>query len=63
MLEFAKARQEQMSEHVAALKAFYATLTPEQQQIFEDHHAAPRRGMRGMSAPKMPGAGKADAKP
>lgn len=63
MLEFAKARQEQMSEHVAALKAFYATLTPEQQQIFEDHHAAPRRGMRGMSAPKTPGAGKADAKP
>ncbi len=60
MLELSKARQVQMAEHVAALKAFYATLTPEQQKAFEDHHAAPRNGMRGNRAP---GAEKAPAKP
>ena len=42
MLELSKIRQEQMAEHVAALKAFYASLTPEQQKAFEDAHAAPR---------------------
>lgn len=53
MLELSKARQAVMAEHVAALKTFYATLTPEQQKIFEDQHA-PRKGMRGKSGPKMP---------
>ena len=50
MLELSKVRQEQMAEHVAALKAFYASLTPEQQKTFEDAHAAPRAGM-GMKKP------------
>lgn len=52
MLELAKARQVVMAEHVAALKTFYALLTPEQQKIFEEQHA-PRKGMRGKSGPKM----------
>lgn len=38
MLELSKAKQVQMSEHVVALKAFYAQLTPDQQKIFEDFH-------------------------
>lgn len=63
MLARSKAHQEHMSEHVAALKAFYATLTPEQQKIFEDSHAAPRDGKRGKPGPRTPGADKAPAKP
>ena len=43
MLELSKARQVQMAEHVTALKAFYALLTPDQQKIFEDFHSGPRR--------------------
>jgi periplasmic protein CpxP/Spy len=40
MLELSKARQVQMADHVAALKALYAVLTPEQQKTFEDFHGA-----------------------
>jgi Spy/CpxP family protein refolding chaperone len=54
MLELMKGRQAQMTEHVAALKTFYATLTPAQQATFDEHHAAPRRGMRGKAAPTKP---------
>lgn len=60
MLEMSKARQERMSEHVGALKAFYAVLTPVQQKSFEDFHAGTRSAMsnkqrRGMDkADKMP---------
>lgn len=61
MLELSKARQVQMAEHVRALKAFYATLTPEQQKAFEDYHAAPRNGMRGGMSPQAPAAEKAPA--
>ena len=50
MLELSKIRQEQMAEHVAALKVFYASLTSEQQKAFEDAHATPRAGM-GMKKP------------
>lgn len=49
MLEFSKARQEQMGEHVAALKVFYATLTTEQQKTFDDFHSGSRNAMRGKS--------------
>ena len=45
MLEMSKARQERMGEHVVALKAFYATLTPAQQKSFEDFHAGARSSM------------------
>ena len=45
MLELSNIRQEQMAEHVAALKVLYASLTPEQQKAFEEAHAAPRSVM------------------
>lgn len=55
MLELSQARQQQMVEHIARLKAFYAVLTPDQQKTFEDFHAGPAGGMpdkRGaMAAP------------
>jgi periplasmic protein CpxP/Spy len=63
MLEHFKARQAQMTEHVAALKAFYATLSAEQQKTFDDFHAAQRDGKRGKPGARMPGADKAPAKP
>ena len=47
MLELTKARQEHMAEHVAALKTFYAVLTPEQQKAFDDFHTASRGRMDG----------------
>lgn len=62
MLELSKARQAQMAEHVAALKEFYALLTPEQQKTFEEFHGGPRRGMGGKPGPKAPAVGKAPSK-
>ena len=70
MLELSKKNQERMSAHVAALKTFYATLTPEQQKIFEEQHAmgnklrrpqggpgqGPTGGPGGPGAPGAPGA-------
>lgn len=55
-LELYKARQAHMAEYVAALKDFYATLTPEQKKVFEDMHASQRGSMRGKSGPRNPGA-------
>jgi Spy/CpxP family protein refolding chaperone len=52
MLELAKVRQARMADHVAALKAFYATLTPEQQKTFEAFHTGPRGRMAGKPGPK-----------
>jgi len=63
MLEHFKARQAQMAEHVAALKAFYVTLTAEQQKTFDDFHAAQRDGKRGKPGVRLPGVDKAPAKP
>lgn len=63
MLARSRAHQEHMSEHVAALKAFYATLTAEQQKVFEDAHSRPRDGKRARPASRTPGADKAPAKP
>lgn len=57
VLELYKARQEHMAEYVAALKGFYATLSPEQKKIFEEMHASQRGGMRGKHGPRNPGAG------
>jgi len=59
MLELSKARQVQLAEHVAALKAFYAVLTSEQQKTFEDFHAGPRGAMAGKRGAKAAGADKA----
>lgn len=50
MLELTKQRQERMVEHVAALKGFYAVLTPEQKKVFDEQHAGPRSGRRGPPA-------------
>ncbi len=36
-LEHMRAMEARMTEHLAALKEFYAVLTPEQQKIFDDH--------------------------
>lgn len=44
MLDLAKQRQERMVEHVAALKTFYAVLTPEQKKIFDEQHSGPHAG-------------------
>ena len=44
-LEHMKAMEAKMTEHLAALKEFYAVLTPEQQKIFDDQ--MPRPGSRG----------------
>ena len=38
MLERSKEHQAKMQDHLAALKTFYAVLTPEQQKIFDDSH-------------------------
>lgn len=38
MLERFKEHQSKMEQHLAALKTFYAVLTPEQQRIFDDSH-------------------------
>lgn len=48
MLAARKARDSEMAEHLAALKAFYATLTPEQQRTFDEQHRRGRGGMHGM---------------
>jgi Spy/CpxP family protein refolding chaperone len=37
MLAMSREREAQMSHHLAAMKTFYATLTPLQQQIFNDN--------------------------
>lgn len=63
MLEISKARQAQMAEHVAALKAFYAVLTPEQQKTFEDFHSGPRADMASKPTPKASSTSKAPSKP
>jgi Spy/CpxP family protein refolding chaperone len=62
MLELSKVRQARMAEHVAALKAFYASLTPAQQKTFEDFHAAQHRRMTGKAVPKASGTDKAPGK-
>ncbi|MGV0974624.1 MAG: Spy/CpxP family protein refolding chaperone [Azonexus sp.] len=56
ILELSKMHQAHMAEHVAALKAFYATLTPEQKKTFEEFHASPLGGMRSKPRPLNPGA-------
>lgn len=47
MLAHMKAQQANLAEHVAAITAFYAVLTPEQKKIFDDFHSARMEGMHG----------------
>jgi Spy/CpxP family protein refolding chaperone len=50
--EFARKMQERMAEHLAVVKTFYATLTPEQKQAFDAFHA-PNRSKRKNGGDKM----------
>lgn len=61
-LELYKSRQAHMAEYVAALKGFYATLSPEQQKTFEEMHASQRGGMRAKPGPRNPDSGAPPAK-
>ena len=55
MLEFSKTHQQSMESHVAAMKSFYATLTPVQQKIFDEFHVDHKPMMqRGMDVKEMP---------
>ena len=47
MLDAQKQHQEAMSKHVAALKDFYAQLTPEQKKTFDEQTQWGRQGRRG----------------
>ena len=49
MLEWQKKHQESMTQHVAALRAFYDQLTPEQKKVFDEQHMP--RGPRGERKP------------
>ncbi len=46
-LEHMRAMEARLTEHLAVLKELYATLTPEQQKIFDEDH--PYHGMHGRS--------------
>jgi Spy/CpxP family protein refolding chaperone len=43
MLAGMKAREERMTAHLAAVKEFYAVLTPEQQKVFDAEFGHPMR--------------------
>lgn len=47
MLERQKQHQEAMSQHVNAMKDFYAQLTPEQKKVFDEQTMMGKRGQRG----------------
>jgi protein CpxP len=49
MLEHMKEHQARQTEHVAALKEFYAVLTPEQKKTFDNFHSAQRAEKGRMS--------------
>ncbi|WP_434516218.1 Spy/CpxP family protein refolding chaperone [Dechloromonas sp. ARDL1] len=52
MLEMQKQHQDAMGKHVAAMKDFYAQLTPEQKKVFDEHNMMGKRGQRdGMRGP------------
>lgn len=53
MLELQRQHQEAMGKHVAAMKDFYAQLTPEQKKTFDEQAMMQRRhgGMRGGQPP------------
>lgn len=47
MLEMQKQHQDAMGKHVAAMKDFYAQLTPEQKKVFDEQTMMGKRGQRG----------------
>lgn len=58
MLERAKEHQAKMQDRLAALKTFYAVLTPEQQKTFDDSYR--HMGQRGMRHQREHGPAKMD---
>ena len=52
MVERMRDQQSRMFERLAALKEFYAVLTPEQKKIFDDFHAVPPRGKHAKPGPR-----------
>jgi len=58
MLERMKEHEAMATEHVAALKEFYAVLTPDQQKIFDDFHTGSHRARHAMSRHHAPKAAK-----
>ncbi len=52
MLERMKEQQSRMTEHVLALKDFYAVLTPEQKKTFDGFHSGAQSGKRGRQGPR-----------
>lgn len=56
-----KEGEARMADHIAAVKEFYAQLTPEQQKIFDDQHKAWHDKHMGKHAGKHPAHGKAPA--
>lgn len=63
MLERMKEHQAQQTVHVAALKEFYAVLTPEQKKTFDDFHSVPHAGMRGKPHNRASGSANTPTKP
>jgi periplasmic protein CpxP/Spy len=63
MLERMKMREAQQTEHVAALKEFYAVLTAEQKKAFDDFHANMWDGLRAKRGHRGSGMGKATPAP
>lgn len=57
MLEFQKQHQDAMGKHVAAMKDFYAQLTPEQRKVFDEQSQMGQRGPRGGRGPGPQGSG------
>ena len=47
VLELQKQHQDAMGKHVAAMKDFYAQLTPEQKKTFDEQTQMGKRGPRG----------------
>lgn len=57
MLEMQKQHQDDMGKHVAAMKDFYAQLTPEQKKVFDEQTQMGKRGHRGERGAGPQGAG------
>lgn len=63
MLERMKAHEKLMTDHIAALKEFYAVLTPEQKKTFDQTHSGQHDGMRGKMKYRAAESNKAVQKP
>jgi periplasmic protein CpxP/Spy len=62
ILELSKVHQAHIAEHVAALKTFYATLSPAQKKTFDEFLVNQPDGKRGKPGPRNQGAESPSAK-